>query len=120
MVLALVAHLDFAIDRNRSVAEFAPQRGAALRLEFVEHGSGLAQVLGVQTDHEGLRRVDARIGKQHADRRKIARLGRNDNARNVQGPRQFDAMQRAAAAVAEQRKVTRVVTAGDRDLLDDR
>src|SRR5580700_8006189 len=101
MVLAFIAHLDFPFDRNRPVAKFASQCVSTVRFEFREYGKNPGEIFRFELHNDGARRVDPRIGEQHAESRKVAGLGRNDHTRYFQSPGKLDAMQRTAAAVAK-------------------
>ena len=59
-----------------------------------------------------------RICEQHSYRREITRLRRHDNPRDLECPCELDAVQRSAATIAKQRKIARIVPAGDRDFFD--
>ena len=113
MMLALVTHLGLALDRDCAVTELAAQRRPPLRLELGVYRRDFGEIVRVEPHDKCLRGIEPRISQQHANCREIARLRRDDHSRNLQCARKFDAVQRPAAAVAEQREVARIVAARD-------
>src|SRR5438445_291403 len=74
------------------VAKSPRQGGQPFGLELGGDSQYLLQVLGIEPDHDRPRRVEPRIGEQHSERREVARLWRNDHARNLERARKLGAV----------------------------
>src|SRR5262249_2127576 len=101
------------LDRDRSFAEFVPQRRPTRSLELSIDGRDPSEIFGIETDNEGLRGVEPWISQQHSHRREVAGLGRHDHARNLERVGELNAGPRPPAAVAEQGELARIEAAGD-------
>ena len=117
--LAEVAHRDRALQAHVLVGHALLAHALArLVLELDELGLDLARVRVRQRPQVHRRQVVAHVDEQAAERRRDARVGRDDHGRDRQLLGERGAVQRAGAAERDQREVARVIAAADRDQAD--
>ncbi len=118
VLLAVIAHVGLVAERHAGDIEVTAHGKARFVFQVCEHRAHAGKRSVVDRADQRLRDIGARIGEQHAERGKIAGVGRDDHPRDVQHPRQFGRGQRAAATEGKQAILARVTAALDRNLLD--
>ena len=96
------------------------QLSLAILAQVRKHGPDLGRRKRVGRGHLGAHQIAAHVGHKQAESREIAGHRRDDNGSHAQLVGDPDGVQRARAAIGEQREIARIDAAQDRHFLDRR